>query len=63
MHLSTTQVTILAAETCLYLVWSRDNLDYLFIKDAYMNAVVGGLIAKDVVDKLYQIARMASGGS
>ncbi len=47
------QVTIMAVTSCSCLCWQRQTLDFMFIKEPYLATVVGHLVARDVVNKLY----------
>ena len=51
----TFQVSICAAIPSKYLVWQRNTLEYLFVKEPRLGMVVSALISRDVTHKLYSM--------
>ncbi|XP_050696655.1 popeye domain-containing protein 3-like isoform X2 [Eriocheir sinensis] len=49
------KVSIIAATSCRYVFWHRTSLEYLFVKESYLAAVLSTLIARDITTKLYHM--------
>ncbi|XP_067125868.1 popeye domain-containing protein 3-like [Centruroides vittatus] len=47
------KVSIIAATSCRYIFWQRQNLEYLLIKETYLASVLSVLLARDITTKLY----------
>ena len=46
-------VTITASMPCTYVLWQRQALDYLLIKETFLATTLNLILARDVTDKLY----------
>ncbi|XP_074661999.1 popeye domain-containing protein 3-like [Tubulanus polymorphus] len=58
------QVTIIAVGPCRYMLWQRDALQYLFIKEPYLATIMATLIGRDITNKLYALnERLKNRGS
>ncbi|XP_022654735.1 popeye domain-containing protein 3-like isoform X2 [Varroa jacobsoni] len=47
------KVTIIAVTPCRYILWQRQNLEYLLVKEAFLAAVFALLLERDITSKLY----------
>lgn len=47
------QVTIIAVTPCRYILWQRQNLEYLLVKENFLAAVFALLLERDITSKLY----------
>ncbi|OQR74088.1 popeye domain-containing protein 3-like [Tropilaelaps mercedesae] len=47
------KVTIIAVTPCRYILWQRQNLEYLLVKETFLAAVFALLLERDITSKLY----------
>ncbi|XP_003738187.1 popeye domain-containing protein 3 [Galendromus occidentalis] len=47
------KVTIIAVTPCRYILWQRQNLEYLLVKENFLAAVFALLLERDITSKLY----------
>lgn len=49
------KVSICAAEPSKYIVWQRQALEYIFVKDPYLAQITNAIISQDITDKLFRM--------
>lgn len=46
-------MTIIAVTPCRYILWQRQNLEYLLVKENFLAAIFALLLERDITSKLY----------
>jgi hypothetical protein len=49
------QVTITAQSHCKYILWRRESLEYLLVKEPYIKDILSLIIGRDIAKKLYAL--------